>query len=51
MKNKVEIRAFALEQVVKMRCMSECSVETLINEARKMEEYITCDDIPAKYVN
>lgn len=40
MRNKVEIRAFAIEQVVKMRCMSECPAKDLVSEARMLEDYI-----------
>lgn len=43
MRNKVEIRAFALEQVVKMRCMSDCNVEDLVRHARALEDYIIGD--------
>ena len=40
MRNKVEIRAFAIEQVVKMRCMSECPAKDLVSEAKMLEDYI-----------
>lgn len=40
MRNKVEIRAFAIEQVVKMRCMSECPIEDVVKEAKLLENYI-----------
>ena len=43
MKNKVEVRAFAVEQVVKMRCMSDCSSEEIIREAKRIEEYVVGD--------
>ena len=47
MRNKVEIRAFAVEQVVRMRCMSDCSSEEIIREAKGLEEYIVGGaDIP-----
>lgn len=40
MMNKLEIRAFALEQVVKMRCMSEYPAKDLVSEAKILEDYI-----------
>ena len=40
MRNKVEIRAFAVEQVVKMRCMSDCTIEDVVNEAKLIETYV-----------
>lgn len=43
MRNKVEIRAFALEQVVKMRCMSDCTVEDVVEQSRLVERYIVGD--------
>lgn len=43
MRNKVEIRAFALEQVVKMRCMSEYPAENLVREAKMLEDYVKGD--------
>lgn len=40
MKNKVEIRAFAVEQVVKMRCMSDCTIEEVVEQSKLVEGYI-----------
>ena len=40
MRNKVEIRAFAVEQVVKMRCMSECTIEDVVEQAKLIEGYV-----------
>jgi hypothetical protein len=40
MRNKVEIRGFAVEQVVKMRCMSDCTIEDVVNEAKLIETYV-----------
>ena len=40
MRNKVEIRAFAVEQVVKMRCMSSCSIDEIVKQSKVIEEYI-----------
>ena len=40
MRNKVEIRAFAVEQVVKMRCMSDCTIEDVVEQAKLIEEYV-----------
>lgn len=40
MRNKVEIRAFAVEQVVKMRCMSDCNIEDVVEQAKLIEEYV-----------
>lgn len=43
MKNKVEIRAFAVEQVVKMRCMSDCTIEEVVEQSKLVEGYIIGD--------
>ena len=40
MRNKVEIRAFAIEQVIKMRCMSDCTIEDVIKQANLIEAYV-----------
>ena len=40
MRNKVEIRAFAVEQVIKMRCMTDCSIEDVVEQANQIEEYV-----------
>lgn len=40
MRNKVEIRAFAVEQVVKMRCMSDCTIEDVVEQAKLIETYV-----------
>lgn len=40
MRNKVEIRAFAVEQVVKMRCMSDCTIEDVVEQAKLIEGYV-----------
>lgn len=40
MRNKVEIRAFAVEQVVKMRCMSDCTIEDVVEQAKLIEAYV-----------
>ena len=40
MRNKVEIRAFAVEQVVKMRCMSDCTIEDVVKQAKLIETYV-----------
>lgn len=41
MRNKVEIRAFAVEQVVKMRCMSDCTIKDVVEQAKLIDTYIT----------
>lgn len=38
--DKVDIRMFALEQIVKMRCMSDCRAEDLVEQAKIIEDYI-----------
>ena len=43
MRNKVEIRAFAVEQVVKMRCMSDCTIEDVVEQSKLIENYIVGD--------
>ena len=43
MRNKVEIRAFAVEQVVKMRCMSDCTIEDVVEQAKLIEGYVVGD--------
>lgn len=43
MRNKVEIRAFALEQVVKMRCMNDCTIDDVVEQSRLVERYIVGD--------
>lgn len=43
MRNKVEIRAFAVEQVVKMRCMSDCTIEDVVDQAKLIETYVVGD--------
>lgn len=40
MRNKVEIRAFAVEQVIKMRCMSDCTIEDVVEQAKLIETYV-----------
>ena len=40
MRNKVEIRAFAVEQVVKMRCMSDCTIKDVVEQANLIETYV-----------
>ena len=40
MRNKVEIRAFAVEQVVKMRCMSDCTIKDVVEQAKLIETYV-----------
>lgn len=40
MRNKVEIRAFAVEQVIKMRCMSDCPIEDVVEQAKLIEGYV-----------
>ena len=51
MKNKVEIRAFAVEQVVKMRCMSETTIEDVVEQAKLIENYIVGGASIPEYVN
>ena len=41
MRNKVDIRAFAVEQVVKMKFVDECNASKIVEEAKVLEEYIT----------
>jgi hypothetical protein len=41
MRNRVEIRAFAVEQVVKMKFVDECNASKIVEEAKVLEEYIT----------
>jgi hypothetical protein len=43
MRNKVEIRAFAVEQVVKMRCMSDCTIEDVVEQAKLIEAYVVSE--------
>lgn len=40
MRNKVDVRAFAVEQVVKMRCMSDCTIEDVVEQAKLIEGYV-----------
>ena len=40
MRNKAEIRAFAVEQVVKMKFVDECNASKIVEEAKVLEEYI-----------
>ena len=49
MRNKVEIRAFAIEQVVKMRCMSDCTIEDVVKQSRLVENYLIGDAKIAEY--
>ena len=51
MRNKVEIRAFAVEQVVKMRCMSETTIEDVVEQAKLIESYIVGESNIPEYVN
>lgn len=43
MRNKVEIRALAVEQVIKMRCMSDCTIEDVVEQAKLIETYVVGD--------
>ena len=43
MRNKVEIKAFAIEQVIKMRCMSDCAIEDVVEQAKLIETYVVGD--------
>ena len=40
MRNKVEIRAFAVEQIIKMKFVDECNASKVVEEAKVLEEYI-----------
>lgn len=40
MRNKVEIRAFAVEQVIKMKFVDECNASKVVEEAKIFEDYI-----------
>ena len=40
MRNKVDVRAFCVEQVVKMRCMSDCTIEDVVEQAKLIETYV-----------
>ena len=40
MRNKVDVRAFCIEQVVKMRCMSDCTIEDVVEQAKLIEGYV-----------
>lgn len=40
MRNKVDVRAFCIEQVVKMRFVDECDASKIVEEAKVLEEYI-----------
>lgn len=51
MRNKVEIRAFAVEQVVKMRCMSDCTIEDVVEQAKLIESYIVGDAKMPEFAN
>lgn len=51
MRNKVEIRAFAVEQVVKMRCMSECTIEDVVEQAKLVEDYVVGDAHLSEFAN
>lgn len=40
MRNKVDVRAFCVEQVVKMKFVDECNAAKVIEEAKVLEDYI-----------
>lgn len=51
MRNKVEIRAFAVEQVIKMRCMSDCPIEDVVEQAKLIEGYVVGEAQLSEYGN
>jgi hypothetical protein len=51
MRNKVEIRAFAVEQVVKMKFVDECDAAKVVEEAKVLESYIVGGAEIPEYAN
>ena len=43
MRNKVDVRAFCIEQVVKMKFVDECNASKIVEEAKVLEEYVVGD--------
>lgn len=48
--DKVNVRMFVLEQIVKMRCMSDCSAEDLVKEAKTLEQYLNEKIVDSEYM-
>ena len=40
MRNKVDVRAFCVEQIVKMKFVDECNASKIVEEAKVLEDYI-----------
>ena len=51
MRNKVDIRAFAVEQVVKMKFVDECDAAKVVEEAKVLESYIVGGAEIPEYAN
>lgn len=51
MRNKVDIRAFCVEQVIKMKFVDECNASKIVEEAKVLEEYITGDASMPEFIN
>lgn len=51
MRNKVEIRAFCVEQVIKMKFVDQCDAAKVVQESRVLEDYIVGNAEIAEYAS
>ena len=51
MRNKVDVRAFCVEQVVKMKFVDQCDAEKVVQEAKILESYIVGDAHVPEFVD
>lgn len=51
MRNKVDIRAFCVEQIIKMKFVDQCDASKVIQEAKVLEDYIVGDAKITEYAS
>lgn len=51
MRNKVEIRAFCVEQVIKMKFVDQCDAAKVVQEAKALEDYIVGESQVSEFID
>lgn len=51
MRNKVDIRAFCVEQVIKMKFVGDCDTAKVVQESKVLESYIIGDASMPEFIN
>lgn len=51
MRNKVDIRAFCVEQVIKMKFVDQCDAAKVVKEAKVFEDYIVGESQVSEFID